>query len=677
MALLYGNYGLTSANQNITIYVEEDGIDQSECMERNESIPCHTLSYILNQINNDKFNGMNISVCVYIKFYQEITSSIHIQLPVNLYLIGVDNPVLNFSGIRFNFSHYGGGSFYAENVTFYKIWVSFYSIVTVRINKCIFTSGDSALANIEGLYIEDIHKLTISNCLFHNNDAQLELIGIKNVLNVEISGCEFYQNKGQDFLMNVYYGQTHNLTISNCLFHNNDPQLALIQIDNVFNVEISGSEFYQHKGQHPIISIISEQVNLTISNCLFRNNNAQLGIIMIFTAFNVKISGCEFYQNKGQDELIAMFCCFDFFDMDNCSFYDNDIKDTIFHLESTNSESMFIITNCLFSNNTSGGNILEITSDRLYMSNINLISNKIKWMEHSIIRITAILLSQSLYIWNINIINNTGTGIKLKEVRVYFNNITFYNNTGVYGGGMSLYDTRIYLTGPLIFKRNTALFGGAIYITRAEIVNNPYNCTTVEQIAFSSNFAGTLGADVFIEDGFSVSDIIYFTFPCIGYTISNHVRGDHIISGPYNITINPQSNSTITMFPGQKLTYSAIVTDYFGNLTSCLVNINLECGNTFCEHVQLTGDAQSLLSTSNFTTNRYLTSNVEDHDEGGTSGLLVKVLACNRKVAGSSPTRVRLFSPMSVLSSTLKNEEVFITASFGGDVKPLVPGGAG
>ena len=61
-------------------------------------------------------------------------------------------------------------------------------------------------------------------------------------------------------------------------------------------------------------------------------------------------------------------------------------------------------------------------------------------------------------------------------------------------------------------------------------------------------------------------------------------------------------------------------------------------------------------------------------NSGGTSGLLVKVLACNRKVAGSSPTRVRLFSPMSVLSSTLKNEEVFITASFGGDVKPSVPG---
>ena len=126
-------------------------------------------------------------------------------------------------------------------------------------------------------------------------------------------------------------------------------------------------------------------------------------------------------------------------------------------------------------------------------------------------------------------------------------------------------------------ERNTALFGGAIYITTADLFFVRYYCTTFEQITFSINSAGTLGADVFIDDGYSVSQIIYTTFPCINDTISNDVRGDHIISGPYNITINPQINSIIT---GQKLTYSAKV-------TSCLVNINLECGNMFCEHVQL------------------------------------------------------------------------------------------
>ena len=139
-------------------------------------------------------------------------------------------------------------------------------------------------------------------------------------------------------------------------------------------------------------------------------------------------------------------------------------------------------------------------------------------------------------------------------------------------------------------------------------------CTTFKQITFSSNFAGNFGADVFIEDGFLVSYIIYSTLPCINDTRPNYVRRDHITSGPNDITINPQKNSTITLFPGQKLTYSAKVTDYFGNLTSCLVNIILECGNNFCKHVQLTGGAQSLLSTSNYTTNLYLSSNVEHHD---------------------------------------------------------------
>ena len=73
---------------------------QSECMEGNESIPCHTLSYILNHINNrsnDTFNGINISAHVYITYYQEITNLSHLQLLVNLYLIGVHNPIFFIS----------------------------------------------------------------------------------------------------------------------------------------------------------------------------------------------------------------------------------------------------------------------------------------------------------------------------------------------------------------------------------------------------------------------------------------------------------------------------------------------------------------------------------------------------------------------------------------------------
>ena len=38
-----------------------------------------------------------------------------------------------------------------------------------------------------------------------------------------------------------------------------------------------------------------------------------------------------------------------------------------------------------------------------------------------------------------------------------------------------------------------------------------------------------------------------------------------------------------------------------------------------------------------------------------------------------APLGSGFLSPMSVLNSAFRNEEVFITASFGGDVKPLVP----
>ena len=80
------------------------------------------------------------------------------------------------------------------------------------------------------------------------------------------------------------------------------------------------------------------------------NSQSQVTLIEIDNAFNVEISGCEFYQNRGQEYLIETYLGY-LFDMDNCSVYDNSIKDTIFYLGSSKFESMFIITNCLFSNN--------------------------------------------------------------------------------------------------------------------------------------------------------------------------------------------------------------------------------------------------------------------------------------------------------------------------------------
>ena len=251
---------------------------------------------------------------------------------------------------------------------------------------------------------------------------------------------------------------------------------------------------------------------------------------------------------------------------------------------------------------------MDIIGERANMSNVSLISNKIDAVGFSIMQI-SVENSQYFIISNVSFINNTGTGLKLEGLKVYFNNVTFYNNTGTYGGGILLYKTSIYITGALRFEKNTALLGGAIYcrsdnggLLQNYIIINDTRCRT-EQITFSSNYAGT-GPDVFIDSG-------YRTNISCSSNINKVILGDHIISGPYISIINPESHSMITLFPGQKLTYSAHVTDYLGNLTSGFINIFLQCGNYYCNHVQLVGDAQSLLSTGNITTNLHFLSTYE------------------------------------------------------------------
>ena len=88
--------GLTSANKNITMYVQQNGIDQPKCMKGITSIPCYTVCYVLNQINNGSnymFKTTDISVYVYLTYTQVINSLLYIQLRVNLHL---NNTALDF-----------------------------------------------------------------------------------------------------------------------------------------------------------------------------------------------------------------------------------------------------------------------------------------------------------------------------------------------------------------------------------------------------------------------------------------------------------------------------------------------------------------------------------------------------------------------------------------------------
>ena len=122
----------------------------------------------------------------------------------------------------------------------------------------------------------------------------------------------------------------------------------------------------------------------------------------------MEIFGCEFYQNKGQSYLIHVYSVIPFYlELDNCSIYDNEIDYSTISIQGSNSESMITVTNCLFFNNTSDWHIFLTL--RLYMRNVNLISNMIKWIGTSIIEIAPLYTNgeQNLNMSNINFINNT------------------------------------------------------------------------------------------------------------------------------------------------------------------------------------------------------------------------------------------------------------------------------
>ena len=93
--------------------------------------------------------------------------------------------------------------------------------------EVVMTLLFKAVTHIESLYIRNIHNLIINNCLFCNNDVQLQLIVIESVLNVEIFGCEFYQNKGQEDLTVSYLL----FEMDNCRIYDNEVVVSTISIE--------------------------------------------------------------------------------------------------------------------------------------------------------------------------------------------------------------------------------------------------------------------------------------------------------------------------------------------------------------------------------------------------------------------------------------------------------------
>lgn len=102
-----------------------------------------------------------------------------------------------------------------------------------------------------------------------------------------------------------------NLSLKNCIFRNNRTKHgsgALFFIGE--NLEISGSKFVDNKGSSSCGGIFCKG-NSSLQNCTFENNSGRLGGAIEFSDGNHSVSGCEFIGNtvarsNGSDRVAAI-----------------------------------------------------------------------------------------------------------------------------------------------------------------------------------------------------------------------------------------------------------------------------------------------------------------------------------------------------------------------------------
>ena len=253
--------------------------------------------------------------------------------------------------------------------------------------------------------------------------------------------------------------------------------------------------------------------------------------------------------------------------------------------------------------------INHIYYQTLTMVSILIVNTQLSFFTNYINKIENIIFS------NVSISNCLSTGLELSNSKLTINgSLTVLNNSGVNGGGISLYGNsvlEIYPNSKLIFIGNHAANkGGGIYreIMDEDICDIIPNRTNVS-FYFTNNTA-VIGDDIYgIE------------FASVYCSIDMSIFKTHIkyLGPPYNFcfcTNNSISNCTHTMprlckFSGQKIYANVIITDYNGNITTGLIMRYLN--DTYIDTVQIGPKCTEIYHTVtvnssvvNYTLNIYL-----------------------------------------------------------------------
>ena len=218
---------------------------------------------------------------------------------------------------------------------------------------------------------------------------------------------------------------------------------------------------------------------------------------------------------------------------------------------------------------------------KVNIASLNATSNTVETIQveefsGTLSSVLSIINVDEVHITNVTFMQNLGTPLLIqteqdlgKIALSLSGTLTFSENIGLLGGACAFQNVIInHSSSPeVVFDRNHAVLGGAMYLVYSSMANTTCNEAKVE---FIDNTAATAG------------DAIFFaTDP---YTIINTTRCDWLVNLNKNhvsslaktlITSSMQQN--LTIFPGQNIVLNVTIVDYFGSPSSCTANVNILC----------------------------------------------------------------------------------------------------
>ena len=577
------------------IYVSKDGTDNSSCL--NGESHCKTLGYVLTNIPILQCTNCTVTV-TYDHVVGPLSNTpyiVNISSIEALYIIGLGQPNLDFNGSGLKLVN-------TDNNT--SVIIENFKVSNCKLGgfTCTFTDGID-----NGNSICFLLKFTLINVMVHN--GRITVVAKSVHYHSSHFKNDYY---GNDFVITAPGAVDSKIVLLNNTFHNT------LSIDISDDSQNLSKKFVVIRQCHFIGTM--QAVNLTAISCLlnFTMENCQLDTCTA-ASFCVQLNfygeimggasiannhftknrcyrgsvGCTYlsmiYHTSNSPQTKGSICyskvtirCH------NNTFFDN-MAIEILHFQNL---ANIDIGNATFINNIVNDDVVSVQCNgkqhtNIVIHNSTFLNNSIVTLptanKGAIMRITVQFIESSITIFHLNFTNNTGTPLSIMGSSVKIvNDITFINNNAITGGGM-YFTANGHVTiadnATISFINNFATYGGAIYIDQNYC------------FVYCSE-----GSVVFVANQASSGPSIYSSYNWCSFNSNCIARQNitNIASLPTAMSFN--SNNTTSLFPGQTIVGDMTVVDCFGNASSCLADVSLQCDEKGCNDYRIIGPSTIFLS---------------------------------------------------------------------------------